>query len=156
MPAFSPDVASDQWPLTEQGRTAAAALAIPAGAYLVASAEVKAVQTLAPHGPVHPDPRFNEVHRANEPWDGPYRVLRKSYVDGTDHPGWEPRADVAVRFWAGISDHAVRAAGRPLCIATHGMALTVWLSAAIGLDDPSSFWDALEFPALIPVEPPPP
>ena len=52
----------------------------------MASDEPKAWQTLEPAGPVIRDARFGEVRREGEPWDGPYRELRRSYVDGADHP----------------------------------------------------------------------
>jgi 2,3-bisphosphoglycerate-dependent phosphoglycerate mutase len=35
---------------------------------------------------------------------------------------------------------------RPVVIATHGMAMTLWLMATIGLEDPGEFWARLEFP----------
>jgi hypothetical protein len=39
--------------------------------------------------------------------------------------------------------------GRDLVIATHGLAMTLWLGAAIGLADPVRFWDDLLSPDLI-------
>ena len=35
---------------------------------------------------------------------------------------------------------------RPLLVATHGMAMTVWLTARFRLADPGSFWECLRFP----------
>lgn len=35
---------------------------------------------------------------------------------------------------------------RPLLVATHGMAMTVWLMARLRLTDPGSFWEHLRFP----------
>lgn len=147
MPDYSPSTDPALWPLTPEGREAAAALPIPPDAYLVSSTELKAVQTLAPFGPVVRDARFGEVTRVGEPWDGPYRELRRSYVEGTVPEGWEPHASVVARFEAGLAEHVIRAGNRPLVVATHGMALTVWL------DPPSRvpYWEALPFPALIPV-----
>src|SRR6478672_11406840 len=90
-PAFDREVAPWLWPLSPDGLAAARALRLPSGAYLLASDEVKAWQTLAHAGRVMTDARLREVRRDGEPWDGPYRDLRRSYVDGTEHPGWEPR-----------------------------------------------------------------
>lgn len=148
MPAFGPDVPAHEWTLSQAGRTKAAELSrlLPAAAVLVGSAEPKAYQTLEPAGPVLRDERFNEVWRHGEPWDGDFRELRHAYVDGTDHPTWEPRDQVANRFESGITDHLASAAGRPLVVASHGMAMTIWLTARIGLPDPGRFWADLQFP----------
>lgn len=143
MPLIDPAVAPEHWQLSDLGRTAAVSLVsvLPADATLVSSAEPKAVQTLSPAGLVTPDPRFNEVHR-DEPFSDNFRVARRSYVEGVDHPGWEPRAEVVQRFDDGIAFYA----GRPLVIASHGMAMTLWLTARLGLPDPGAFWAALRFP----------
>lgn len=149
MPAFGPDVPPHEWQLSEDGRTAAAALArlLPAGARLVASYEPKAWQTLEPAGSVHDrDARFNEVSRVGEPWGGEFRELRHAYVTGIDHDGWEPRAVVARRFDAGITEQLAAAGAVPLVVASHGMAMTVWLTARVGLADPGEFWAGLRFP----------
>ncbi len=152
MPAFEPDVPAHRWPLSPAGRAAARALVLPVGAYLAASSEPKAYQTLAHAGPVALDQRFGEVTRVDEPWDGRYRELRRAYVDGTDHVGWEPRAAVAARFDAAITDHLTRARGSVLVVATHGMAMTVWLTARIDLRSPGEFWAGLQFPDAIEVD----
>jgi broad specificity phosphatase PhoE len=152
MPAYEPSVPPHAWPLCEEGRAAAAALRLPADAHLVASDEPKAWQTLEPAGPVLRDARFGEVRREGEPWEGPYRELRRAYVDGADHPGWEPRADVARRFDDAVNDHLVRAQGRPVVIGSHGMSITVWLTARVGQTAPGAFWAALRFPEVIGVD----
>jgi broad specificity phosphatase PhoE len=154
MPATDPTVAPHEWPLCEEGRGAAAALRLPTDGYLVASDEPKAWQTLEAGRsvPVIRDARFGEVRRQGEPWHGPYRELRRSYLDGADHPRWERRADVARRFDAAVADHLVRADGRPLVIGSHGMAITVWLTARVGLTAPGDFWTALRFPDVVGVD----
>jgi broad specificity phosphatase PhoE len=148
MPAHGPDLPPHEWVLRDDGLAAARGLAphLPPGAYLVASEEPKAVQTLAPAGPVARDARFNEIERPDEPYGDGYRTARGAYVAGVDHPGWEPRVRVAERFDAGITDHLGRAGGRPLVVGTHGMAMTLWLSARIGVEDPAAFWADLRFP----------
>src|SRR5262245_8060358 len=142
MPAYDQAVPAHLWPLSDAGRAEAARLcaSLPAAALLVASDEAKAWQTLAPAGAVLRDFRLAEVARTGEPWDGPFRRMRRQYVCGTDHDGWEPRASVVSRFEAAVEDHLVRAAGRPLVMASHGMAMTVWLTAQRVLSDPGEFW----------------
>jgi broad specificity phosphatase PhoE len=147
MPAFRPHTPAHEWLLGDDGHAAARALAdaIPVDAHLVASAEPTAWQTLEPSGQVVRDPRFNEIRRT-EPWGGDYRRLRRAYVEGAGHSDWEPRARVVERFDSAVCEHCDVAAGRPLVVATHGMAMTVWLTARIGLPDPGRFWDGLRFP----------
>jgi broad specificity phosphatase PhoE len=151
-PAYDRAVAAHLWPLAAEGLAEAARLSLPPGAYLAASDEPKAWQTLAPHGPVVREPGFGEVRRVGEPWDGPYRDLRRAYVDGADHPGWEARAEVAARFDGAVEDHLVRARGRPLVVGSHGLAMTVWLTARVGLADPGDFWAGLRFPDVVAVD----
>jgi broad specificity phosphatase PhoE len=146
MPVLGPEVPAAEWVLGDEGRADAAELVpvLPEGALLVSSAEPKAYQTVVPAGVVVRDERFNEVRREGEPWEGNYRELRRAYVEGADHPGWEARAAVAARFDSGINDHLT--SDRPLVVASHGMAMTVWLTERIGLPDPGEFWAGLRFP----------
>lgn len=126
MPAYGPESPPDEWVLSPDGRQEAATLAtlLPVGAHLVSSAEPKAFQTLEPAGAVHRDVRFNEISR-DEPFGGDWRELRRAYVSGADHSGWEAREEVADRFDAGIIDHLAKATDRPAVVASHGMAMTV-------------------------------
>jgi broad specificity phosphatase PhoE len=144
MPAVLPAVPPERWSLSDEGRAAARQLAtlLPADAVFVASDEPKAAETL-PSAQL--DARFREVRRT-EAFSDDFAVARRSYVDGAALPGWEPRESVVARFSAGLSAY-----GRPLVVATHGMALTVWLAATIGLADPGAFWADLRFPDAIAV-----
>ena len=152
-PAFGPDIPPERWPLAPAGLAAAESLrqALPPGALLVSSEEPKARQTLEPSGPVTTDSRFNEIAR-DEPYDGDFRARRLAYVTGTDHAGWEDRMAVAARFAAGITSWLAASGDRPLVIASHGMAMTVWLTAAVGLDDPGAFWSDLRLPDVFTVD----
>jgi broad specificity phosphatase PhoE len=152
-PDFGPQTPPEQWPLAPEGRAAAESLrpVLPPDALLVSSEEPKARQTLEPTGPVTTDARFNEVRR-HEPFDGDFRARRFAYVTGADHPGWEDRAGVAARFSAGITSWQARCGDRPLVVASHGMAMTVWLSAAVGLHDPGAFWLDLRLPDVFTVD----
>lgn len=145
MPAYGPTVPAHEWTLSPEGWQAARRLIthLPRDARFVASDEPKAWQTLG--GDATRDRRFNEVTRV-EPWEGNYRELRRAYVEGVDHTDWEPRAEVAERFDGGITEHLALSGERPLVVATHGMAMTVWLKARLGLHAPGDFWADLRFP----------
>lgn len=153
MPAFGPDVPAAAWELSSEGWREARALAraLPADALLIASREPKARQTLEPAGSVSTDERFNEVAR-NEPYEGDFQARRRAYVSGTDYTGWEARDQVAARFAEGVRFWVARADERPLVIASHGMAMTLWLTATVALADPGAFWADLRLPDLLTVD----
>src|SRR5262245_56310800 len=154
MQAYEREIPPHEWPLSPDGVEAARRLVrhLPMRTCLVASDEPKAWQTLEPAGEVVRDARFGEVRREGEPWEGPFRELRQAHANGADHDGWESRVDVAARFDAAVADHLVRAAGRPVAVASHGMAMTVWLTARVGLPAPGAFWASLRFPDAVAVD----
>lgn len=150
MPAATPEAPPESWPLSPGGLAAARDLrsTLPAGVRFFSSAEPKAWQTLGGGDDVVRDPRFNEVTRVGEPWEGGFRQLRRAYVEGVEHAGWEARRDVAARFEAGVADARQDAGDRPVVVATHGMAMTGWLVSR-GLVAPEAagdFWADLRFP----------
>ena len=152
MPAADAAVPAHRWQLSPAGRSAARALRLPAdeGTRLVASDEPKAAQTLIEatgHAVIATDPDFGEVRRPAE-WIPDHRERARAYVSGTTHDGWEPRTAVAERFDAAVARHT---SPDTLIIATHGMAMTVWLASRIALD-PGRFWAALRFPDVIDVD----
>lgn len=153
MPAFGPHAPAAAWELSPEGWREARALAraLPVGALLIASREPKARQTLEPAGSVRTDERFNEVSR-DEPYEGDFRARRRAYVTGTDYAGWEPREQVLARFAEGVRFWAAEAGRRPLVIASHGMAMTLWLTATVSLPDPGAFWAGLRLPDLLIVD----
>lgn len=158
MPVADLEQEPARWHLSAEGRRTAAALVrrLPAAALLVASDEPKAWQTLDPAGDgqkVSKDARLREVRR-EEAFSDDFHVARRSYVDGDDHAGWENRRAVAARVQSAVDDYQVAAGDRPLVVAGHGMALTVWITAAMGLSDPGAFWAALRFPDLLVLDPP--
>jgi hypothetical protein len=65
---------------------------------------------------------------------------------------WEPHAELAARFAAGVRHWRTVAGDRPLVVASHGMAMTIWLAAAATLANPGAFWAALRFPDLLAVD----
>jgi broad specificity phosphatase PhoE len=152
MPAVDPATDPATWELGADGRTAARLLgvALPAGAVRLASDEPKAWQTLAPDGErgVIRDSRFGEVRRS-EAFSDDFRRVRRQYVGGARIDNWEPREQVVARFAAAVAEARQLAGDRDLVIATHGMAMTLWLASELGLPDPVQFWDDLRFPDLL-------
>jgi hypothetical protein len=59
-------------------------------------------------------------------------------------------------WWHGLTraveDYLLRAAGRSLVVASHGMAMTLWLTARVGLTSPGEFWASLRFPDAVAVD----
>jgi broad specificity phosphatase PhoE len=154
MPAFGPDTPPHEWELGPDGRRGAESLrgVIPAGATLVSSPEPKARQTLEPIGTSASDIRFREVDR-DERFDDDFRARRRAYLDGARHPGWEPHAEVIARFDSGVRCWLRQARGRPLVVATHGMAMTLWMTT-VSVDDPGAFWSDLLLPDVFKVDVP--
>jgi broad specificity phosphatase PhoE len=94
--------------------------------------------------------RFNEVSHS-EPFHRDFRSRRRGYINGIDHPGWEPRQQVAQRFDTGVKFWHPRADPRPLVVATHGMAMTLWLATVMNIAEPANFWAELRLPDIFQV-----
>lgn len=149
------DVHPTAWHLDEAGRADSRRLAerlevAPAIGRLVASTEPKALETAeliaARWGSeLVPDERIREAVR---PWIGPgYRALVHRYLRGEQHDGWEPHAEVAARMAAAVDDALAAAAGGPVVVVGHGLALSLHLGDRLGPDfDRQSFWSSLAFP----------
>jgi broad specificity phosphatase PhoE len=152
MPQVDPATDPATWPLGAEGRAAARRLIrrLPAGAFLVASDEPKAWQTLDPGGEraVPRDARLTEVRRTEE-FNDDFRRIRRSYVSGAAIAGWERQIEVARRFATAIEAATDHAGGRDVVVASHGMAMTVWLAETLPLADPGSFWAELRFPDIL-------
>src|SRR5690349_4319520 len=115
MPDVDPDVSPRHWRLGPAGLAGARALTLPPGAYLTASTEPKAAETLRAadtSGVVRQDAGFDEVRRPDE-WRDDHRERARAYVEGVAHPGWEPHREVAARFTAAITRHTARAGAGP-------------------------------------------
>jgi broad specificity phosphatase PhoE len=148
MPAATPESPPDAWELSDDGARSAASLRalLPRDARLAASTEPKAWQTLGGPDDVELDSRFCEVARPEEPWSDDFRTRRAAYVAGTVPPGWETHESVATRFADGVN--ALGGGARPVVVASHGMAITVWLTSigVIGAESAEAFWRELRFP----------
>lgn len=155
MPALDPKVPAHRWRLSDDGRSAAAALrdVLPQPAYAVASAEPKAIETLRAAGyeQVHVDDGLGEVVR-DEPYHGDFAERRRAYLD-EGATGWEGHAEVVERFEQALRRARLAAGGLPVVAGTHGMALTLWLAARRRLDRPSLLWETLQTPDVVRIEP---
>lgn len=158
MPAADREVAPADWPLSPDGEAAAAELAqhLPRFATLVSSPEAKALQTLGPaarfrEDPIVQDARFREVDRPEESWDDAVRQRRCAYLEGDVPAGWEPHDAVVRRFGAGVDWWSRLSGDRPLVVASHGMAMTLWLAGtgAVPPEQVGEVWQRLRFPDLV-------
>lgn len=157
MPEVVQGVDATAWPLSAAGRSAARRLshALPDGAVLVSSPEVKAVQTLEEASGTRPlvDARFREVCRPGEPLNGEFRERRRAWVESRlddRHPGWETPDEAAARLQAGVDGYP----SQDVVVATHGMVMVAWL-VSIGHvpagDAAGDRWSSLAFPDLVTV-----
>jgi broad specificity phosphatase PhoE len=157
MPVVLEDLPGHLWQLGEGGRVAARAVRsrLPDPAYLVASDEPKAIDTLreaVAGGEVAVDAGFAEVGRPHIRSGGDdYRAAARAYVGGVVRDGWEPHEAVVARFGRAVRRHAGLAGGRALVIGTHGLCMTLWLAHATALPDPVAFWAGLDFPDVVEV-----
>ena len=152
MPEIESRVPPHEWELSAFGRRSAESLThvLPADARLVSSNEPKARQTLEPCGDVLASAWFDEVRR-DESFERDVKSRRRAYLAGADHPGWESRQEVATRFEYGVQ-YLIRAGyDWPWVIASHGMAMTLWLTAFARLPDPVGFWSDLRLPDVLAV-----
>jgi broad specificity phosphatase PhoE len=95
MTVVDPALPSFEWPLSPQGRTAAAALALPR-LQARTSPEPKAVETAVAAGlEATVDERLREVGR---PWEDAYEVQVRRYLAGDEPAGWESRSDALARL----------------------------------------------------------
>ena len=144
-----------EWELDATARAAAAELAdrLEVGdgiGVLVASTEPKAMGTALAIAErwgvdVHAEPRLREAVR---PWIGPgYRAVVHRYLRGERPEGWEPHLEVASRTTAAVREAQARAAGRPVVVVSHGLALALHLGDRLGPEfDREQFWSSLAFP----------
>jgi broad specificity phosphatase PhoE len=143
------------WHLDAAGRSDAARMAerlqvAPEIGCLVSSTEPKALQTaeeIAARWGTEAvaDDRLREAVR---PWIGPgYRAVAHRYLRGELPEGWEPHTEVEARVAASVAAAVEVAAGRPVVVVSHGLALALHLSDRLGRDfDRESFWSSLAFP----------
>jgi len=129
---IDPAVPNAEWVLSEQGRAAAAALALTGPA--LSSSEPKAMETARLAGlDAVVDDRLREASR---PWSDTYDADVERYLAGEPLPGWEPAAAVIERMTAALD-------GFDGVAVSHGLAIALYL----GL--PFEEWRAMPFPAVL-------
>jgi len=155
MPVVQEGVESAHWHLDDATRASTSSWAdrLEVGdgiAVLASSTEPKALETaaaIAERWPaeVRPDDRLREAAR---PWIGTgYRAMAHAYLRGEEPDGWEPQAAVAARMDGAVRDAQEAAAGGPVVVVGHGLALSIHLGDRLGTDfDRESFWSRLAFP----------
>lgn len=123
---------SHEWPLSEDGRAAARALALSGPA--LSSSEQKALDTARLAGlDATPDDRLREATR---PFVDDYEPAVKRYLAGEPLDGWEPRDEVLARMSAVLDGYQGIAV-------SHGLAIAIY--AGLTFED----WCAMPFPAVI-------
>jgi broad specificity phosphatase PhoE len=123
---------SHEWPLSEDGRAAARALALSGPA--LSSTEQKALDTARLAGlEAMPDDRLREATR---PFVEDYEPAVARYLAGEPLEGWEPRDEVLARMRAVLD-------GYDGVAVSHGLAIAIY--AGLSFDE----WHAMPFPAVI-------
>jgi broad specificity phosphatase PhoE len=127
-------VPSNEWRLSEEGRRAAAKLALPPAPVLT-SPEPKAVETAVAAGwTATVDERLREVERPLI-GDG-YETWVRRYLEGEELDDWETHAHALARLHAALD-------GFDGIAVTHGLAISLY--ARLTFDE----WRAMPFPAVL-------
>ncbi|HUG08053.1 MAG TPA: histidine phosphatase family protein [Acidimicrobiia bacterium] len=153
LPVVDRDSAPQDWPLSDQCRSDAQALArlldLPADTHVVSSDEVKAKQTAeAFSNEIVIDRRLREVGR---PWvEGDYESVARRWLEGERVDGWESRSDVVGRMTEAVEE-AIARFGSGVCLVSHGLAISV-LVAGLADVDPVEIWSQLRFPGYVAVD----
>ncbi|BEP13217.1 hypothetical protein acdb102_15280 [Acidothermaceae bacterium B102] len=156
MPVVQPGVHPVRWRLDDLGRSAVASLALALPDELSptiwSSSEARAEETaemlIGTRGDLHArlrlDPELREVGRPTS-WSSTYAEDLAGYFRNGEREGWEPATAVMTRMSSAI-DRALReAAGVPVAVVTHGLALSLYVGAACGLR-PAGFLHSLLHP----------
>ena len=156
MPVVQPGVHPVRWRLDDLGRSAVAILADALPDELAgtvwSSSEARAQETaetlIETRGDLGTelrlDPELREVGRPTS-WSSTYAEDLAGYFRNGDREGWEPATAVMTRMGSAI-DRAVReAAGLPVVVVTHGLALSLYVGAACGVR-PAGFLHGLMHP----------
>lgn len=161
MPAIDEDRPSKLWPLSEEGRAAAARLAEKlrglGPARVAASTEPKAADTgriIAGtlQAPIVFDDDLVETHRETVGWLP--RIEVEAAIEGlfrrpTELVYGEETGDAAhARFAAAVERARAAAPIGATIIAAHGTVISLWVSRRLGVD-PMSFWRSLPLPGAV-------
>lgn len=153
MPEVTRGLARSLWSLSEAAREDCVLLAhgLPSNlaAVVLTSEEKKARDTATIIGlrrrlKVEVDPRLREVDRP-EAWDEDYRAAAERYLATGSEPGWEPQEPAARRMGEVVAERLYGGAEGDVVVVSHGLAITLYLAAMVGVDA-VSFWRQLAFP----------
>jgi broad specificity phosphatase PhoE len=126
-------VPSSEWRLSQAGRDAARALALPAGPALT-SPEPKATETAELAGlTALVDVRLRELSR---PWSDDYVAEVARWFAGEDPAGWERRDEALARLRGALD-------GFDGVAVSHGLAISLYAGLSFGE------WRSLPFPAVV-------
>ncbi len=155
--AADPELAPEQWPLSDEGRTAARSLAqrpVWNGIErLYCSPELRAHETAqiiaGPNGiTVTLVEDLRETRRPARQWFDDYPAAVAAYFAAPETPvhGWEP-ATIATNRIRGCIDRLVAAERHPFGIVGHGLTLALYLSTVTG-SPAARLWPAMALPDL--------
>ncbi len=165
MPAIDEAAPSKDWPISPEGRVAAARLAeklapyVPA--YVIASTEPKAADTgriVAERlgAPIAFDGDLVETHRETVGWLPRARV--EAGVEGLFRApdkltyGEETGDHAFGRFAGALDRHGSAHPDETLIVASHGTVISLWLSRRLD-DDPMPLWRGLALPSAVVMAP---
>jgi broad specificity phosphatase PhoE len=113
---------------------------------VIASTERKAIETAEALADARDIAAFEEFREVRKPWfdeADDHRAAAARYLAGEALADWEPLAEAAGRFQAGIDAHR---GVEDLVIATHGIVMSAWLTTVADVPDPFRFWSELRMP----------
>jgi len=162
MVVVRPEVASEHWHLSSDGRAAAEALAArdcwASVVRVYASPEPKATATAqricARNAlPLSLEAGLREVERPFV--EGDYRAQAESYLRGEALPGWEPREAATVRIRDAIDAILKAHSEAEVAVVSHGLALSLFLARLLDLDGEATagLWRGIAFPDHAIVDP---
>lgn len=160
MPAIDEDRPSKLWPLSEEGRAAAARLAEKlrwlAPARIAASTEPKAADTgriiaEALGAPIRFDDALVETYRETVGWLP--RAEVEAAIEGlfrrpAELVYGEETGDAAHARFAAAVDRARAGHGATTIIAAHGTVISLWVGRRLGVD-PMALWRSLPLPGAV-------
>ena len=148
-----PATPAHAWPLTPEGKEAAARLArslpeLTPPVTLVTSTERKAIETAEQVSKALNlgSPRVSaDLREVERPWtEGDYRAAARAYLRSGGAPGWEPRPDVLGRVSRAVAK--ARSPEGTAVVVGHGLAMSVWAADVLDGIDAVEFWGNLNFP----------
>lgn len=154
MPVIVPGTPSTEWLLGDATREDCVLLAhaLPErlAPQILHSGEAKARQTaeviaLRRGLSIAEDSRLAEAVRDRNVWIDDFQAAVVRSLTSEGEPGWEPKQQVIDRFAAAVEDQFEQQPEGDIVVASHGQALSLYLSSRTNIDL-VSFWKALTLP----------